>query len=366
MHPRFLTRCEAEWTGLPVRRVARRLCAAFCVLVVLTGCWGGCQTWTPVRSQVTLTPGKVVEGGGSYTWSPGTGWVRPSEGTWGPPSQIRAESLKAFTAGSYADALDGFLYIRNSQPSNDPLVAEASFYIGECYYNLGEYTKAVDAYREVYRSGKADESLLNRSFQRINEIALDYLSGSAGQFFLLPFIQTRGPDEGIEILLGEQGLITQYPYLSFADDDIMEIAKYQYDAGDYAEAERLYKRVVTEYPGREWTEPAQFQLAMSIYSQIRGIAYDPTIIQNAEKNFRRYLEENPRGKQAEAARDRLRELAEMQGQSNLQKAKFYLRENQLPAAKLYLQTILENYPRTAAAGEAREIQQQINRVESGT
>jgi TolA-binding protein len=278
---------------------------------------------------------------------------------------VRSESLEAFAAGAYADALEGFLHLKSVLPPEDPGLAEAHFYIAECRYGLGDYTLAVQSYRDAYKTGRADETLLNRSFQRIYEIGLDYLSGRAGQSFLFSFIRTKGPSEGIDILIGEGGLVTQYPYLPFADDALREIARYQYAEEAWDEAERLYRRVVTEYPGREWTEEAQFQLAMSVHKQIRGIAYEQKRILDAERQFRRYLEECPRGKQAEEAREKLREIAEMLGESSLEKAKFYLRESQPEAARLYLKVVLERYTTTVAAKEAREIMGQLDRSESG-
>lgn len=335
------------------------------ILLVVPLVGVGCHYFAPVRASRTEPLTREVSGTGPYTWEADTGWKLTRQGKWGEPSQVRAEALEAFEAESYADALLGFEQVQDSLPGGDPALPETRFYLAECCYYLGRYRDAVENYRLVYRSGQAGETIMNRSFFRVYEIALDYLSGQAGVYLLLPGLKVKGAQEGITLLVHHQdGLITEYPYLPFADDALMEIARYHYEAEDYAEAESYYERVITDYPGREWRETAQFRVAMAVFLQIRGVEYDQEVLLRAERNFRRYLSENPRGERAEEARARLRELTEWQGQSYLQIARFYLRDSQVRAAKLYLRIILEKYTTTEAAEEAREISLQVERLES--
>jgi outer membrane protein assembly factor BamD (BamD/ComL family) len=94
---------------------------------------------------------------------------------------------------------------------------------------------------------------------------------------------------------------------------------------------------------------------------VRGSDYDQELIQNAEKKFRSYLQDNPRGQHAEEARTKLREIAELEGEGYLHKAKYYLRESEPRAARIYLRIVLEKYTTTLAAREAREIQRQLEK-----
>jgi outer membrane protein assembly factor BamD (BamD/ComL family) len=246
---------------------------------------------------------------------------------------------------------------------------EADFYIAECSYALGDYETAIEHYRKVYRRGSARDAMLQRTFDQVYAIALDYIYGRAGQYLLIPLLMVRGPGYGIDLLTaveaGNEGLLTEFPYLDFADDALMEIGSYHYDIEeDFDAAERVYRRVVLEYPNRDQRELAQYRLAMSIYRQIRGTAFEQEFMVNAERAFRRYLEDYPRGKNSEEARAKLRELTDLQGKSYLEKAKFYLRESQLVAARMYLRVVLERYTTTDAAREAKDIMSRIDRVEA--
>ncbi len=172
------------------------------------------------------------------------------------------------------------------------------------------------------------------------------------------------PRHGIDLLHGEDGLIIEYPYLHFADDALMEIAKYYFDSRQYPEAVPVYQQVIRDYQG-EWTGTAQFQLALSWYKQIRGTDYDEKVIRQAEKEFRQYLDIEPRGEQAGQARENLRTIAEMLADKYLRIAKFYLRESEPRAARIYLGSVLMHYTDSGAAREAREIQRQLDELAVG-
>jgi len=328
--------------------------AALCALAIL-----GCSSATVVErpGDPVVTP---VPGAGSYTWNEDKGWVQPAEGTWGNVAQLRTEARKAFDSGAHADALAGFLVLRERLASDDPSLAETNFLIAECYYYLGNYESALEYYEQVYKKNRPPQDILDRTFQRIYDIAMDYLRGKASCQFL--FISYGCAGHGIEILVGQEGLITQYPYLTFADDALMEIAAYYFNRKEYPEAVPFYERVAQD-PKSEWRELAAYQLALSIFKQIRGSEYDQKIILEAERKFRNYLEDQPRGPQAEAVREKLAEIAEMQGAKNLGIAKFYLRESQMRAAKVYLRVVLDRYATSTAAREAREIQRQLDLLE---
>jgi outer membrane protein assembly factor BamD (BamD/ComL family) len=300
---------------------------------------------------------KEVPGRGEYRWEVHSGWILPSLGGWGPPAQVRAEARKAFEAGSYADALNGFLAYKVAAPVDDPSLGQANFMIAECYYHLGRYEDAIDFYREVYQRSKPEGEILNRTFKRVYDIAMDYLKGTAACSFLGFYYNC--PGDGIELLRGDNGLITEYPHLSFADDAVYKIATHYFNLKEYPEAGPLYEEIINDYPQSDRHEEAEYYLALSIFKQVRGTDYDEKMIQDADRKFRLYLEHYPRGPRAADVRGKLREITQILGAKNLKIAKFYLRESEPRAAKIYLRIVLDDYPTSAAAREAREIQRKL-------
>jgi len=303
---------------------------------------------------------KEVPGRGEYRWEAHSGWIRPSLGGWGSPAQIRTDARKAFDSGSYADALDGFRAYKERIPANVGSLGETNFMIAECYYHLDRYDDAIEFYREVYQKSKPKGDILNRTFQRVYDIAMDYLKETAACSFLGLYYNC--PGRGIDLLVGDNGLITEYPNLSFADDAIYAIGTHYFNIKEYPEATPIYERLINHYPQSEWHGLAEYYVALSIFKQVRGTDYDEKVIQDAERKFRLYLEHYPRGPQAEDAREKLREITQILGAKNLKIAKFYLRESEPGAAKIYLRIVLDKYPRSTAAREAREIQRKLERL----
>lgn len=299
-------------------------------------------------------------------WEAGKGWVRPEQGSWGTPEHVRGEALRAFEAAAWADALAGFLALEELSAAvgagaSSTRGSDLNFYIAECYFHIGEYEQAIEYYRKVYRRDFPAPELLDQSLQRVYTIGMAYLHRQMPREFL-GIISYYSPEFGVEILAGpKDGLITEYPMVSFADDALIEIARYYYEEKEYPEAVPVYDRVASD-PDSEWADLAEFQAAMSVFRQIRGVDYDRRTIGEAESRFSAYLENHPRGDHTEESRERLREIYEMEGAKNLGIAKFYLRESEVSACELYLRRVLVKYPQSSAAEEAREIQRQLDRT----
>ena len=359
-------------------------------VLLVVGCAGGPER----NSDLTLSE-----------WRPESGWTRASglkRGQRVSAEKLQAESREAFEAQAYRDALQGFLALREispppaagsvpgkekaaeagpfppAQPSGpaakapDPpkepppraagaaSAVENTFFLAECYYHLGEseYDKAYPYYLEVLKKNPREE-ILKIALSRIYDIGRAFLDGRAKRSFL--GISYRSPSHGVEILLGEEGLVTLYPFLIASESALMEVAKYYFAHREYAEAEQVYERLVHDYPQSTWLETAEYELALSVYRQVRGVDYDQEALRKARSRFNLYLNHHPRGGQVEEARRFLREIAEMESQHDLKIAKYYLRESQPRAAMLYLRSVIFTNPKTDAAREAREIYENMEK-----
>lgn len=318
----------------------------------------GCTTATIKRLDSNPRV-RSVPGEGDFRWEGERGWVQPRYGSWGATEQIRADAMKAFQDGAHADALEGFKALLERLSAGDPTHTEILFLTAECYYSLNDYEEAVKFFTRVYRSNNASPENTQVSHRRIFDIAMDFLHGKAACATL--GIRYNCPGEGVDLLVGDEGLITEYRHLEFADDAVMEIAKYYFDEKEYPEAVPLFERVVRDYcPNRsEWCELAEYQVALATFKQVRGIDYDQDLLSRAEKKFRQYLQHYPRGAQAEAAREFQREISDMLAERYLRIAKYYLRESQPRSARIYLELVVFKYSSSAAAREAREMQSRL-------
>ncbi|MEM7235112.1 MAG: outer membrane protein assembly factor BamD [Planctomycetota bacterium] len=337
------------------------------VAVVAGALSAGCATSSVERLSETPRIASVP-GTGAYEWTEGSGWVQPERGSWGTLEEVRTNAFKAYQAGRYADALAGLLAIQDmplaQRAKNRSQSSDINFYIAECYFQLGNYEDALEHYRMVYRRDFPAQNLLDQALQRVFTIGMAFLKGEAvcEVFGLIPY---SCEDYGKEILADpENGLITEYPMVSFADTVLIEIAKYYFESGEYPEAVPLYDRVAADADS-EWADFAEYQAAVATFRQVRGIDYDQRTLQEAERRFTSYLE-NTRGDHVNDAREMRNRIREMEGAKALKIAKFYLRESQTEACEIYLDRLLRHYPNSTAADEAREIQAQLKRVKAGS
>lgn len=304
---------------------------------------------------------RVRVGGNSTTWTADDGWTLAKKGEWGEPARVRLEALKAFETEAYADALAALLFLFDSSAAVK--MKDLSYYLGESYYQLGRYEDAIEYFKMVYKADFPSPELIDKSRQRVFEIALAYLRGRKTKDVLWVF-DVKSPEYGIDILMDPaDGLITDNPYLSFADDARVEVANYYFEQGQYAESVPLYDSIET-MTDKEWKELAFFMAALAEYFQVRGAVYDESKIQEARRRFRGYLQQYPRGEYVEEVRGRLSEINEMEGEKNLDIAKFYLRERELRACDIYLRLVLDRYPNTIAAKEARELRSRLQNAEN--
>ena len=303
---------------------------------------------------------RIRTDGGGTSWTADSGWVLPERGKWGNPGKVRLEALKAFEAGAHADALGAFSHLNDSPAAAE--MRDLSYYMGECFYQLGRYEDAIEHFKEVYKTDFPSPDLIDKSRRRVFEIALAYLRGRKTKDVIWVF-EVISPEYGIEILMDPaEGLITDNPYLSFADDAYVEVANYYFEQGQYAESVPLYDNIV-KMTDKEWKELASFKGALAEYYQVRGAVFDENKLLEARRRFRNYLQQYPRGEYVEEVRGKLGEINEMEGDKNLNIARFYLRERQLRACDIYLRLVIDRYPNTLAARAAREMRSDLENNE---
>jgi tetratricopeptide (TPR) repeat protein len=313
----------------------------------LAGCTASPGTYDPATSE----------------WKPNGGWrpIRGDVARQPSSTHLRDASKEAFDAQVWRDSLQGYLALRARFPrSAEAVDVETSFNIAECYYHLGEaeYNEGYKYYLEVLK-GSPPDKMLQTTLSRIYDIGISFLYGRAKKTFLgIPY---RSPSFGVEVLTGENGLVTNYPFLPASEDALMEVAKYYFNRGEFAEAEKVYEQMVRDYRQSKWNPSAEYQLALSVYRQIRGVEYDQEVMRRARTKFNSYLNHHPRGDQVEEARRFLHQIAEMEGLHDLRIAKYYLRESQPQAAMLYLRSVFINNPNTQAAREANEIYENLEK-----
>jgi len=85
------------------------------------------------------------------------------------------DALSEYNARNYRTAINKFEQLLATD-SNNSLADNCQYWIGECYYALGDYTKAITAFEKVFsfnNSNKSDDSQLKLGlcYWRLNEVS---------------------------------------------------------------------------------------------------------------------------------------------------------------------------------------------------
>ena len=110
------------------------------------------------------------------------------------------------------------------------------FYVGNCYFNLGDYDNAVKAYNEVIGEYKNNDSLLPLVYQKL---------ASA-------YVKNGKNNEAIKTL----NAFAQFKKGIFKDTALILMARLYERTGKTEEAMEKYKELVKDFPFSLWTDEA--------------------------------------------------------------------------------------------------------------
>jgi outer membrane assembly lipoprotein YfiO len=123
----------------------------------------------------------------------------------------------------------------------------------------------------------------------------------------------------------------------------------------FPKAVLYYNRVVKNYPQSPYAEKAFFGIAMAYLNQSISTPRDQTMTMRARDKFRSFQRLFPNSPLQKDAEEKLFLLNERLAEHLYRIGTFYKKQGELAAAKIYYESILNDYPETswAALGRAR-------------
>jgi outer membrane protein assembly factor BamD len=149
-------------------------------------------------------------------------------------------------------------------------------------------------------------------------------------------------------------VVDMYPLAPEADDALLGLADSHREIREYALAENEYRRLAAEYPDSPVVAEAQFKLAVTYYEQSRPASLDQAMTRRALGQLNRFLGTYPESPFAVEARDLQAELRSRLAEKLWLAADLYLSLDDLDAAAVYFDQIVNEYPDTPWAPRALE------------
>jgi outer membrane protein assembly factor BamD len=157
----------------------------------------------------------------------------------------------------------------------------------------------------------------------------------------------------------------KFPYSKYSVDAQLRIADVYYLQEDYAEAAASYETFRDLHPKHEKTHYAMFRIGKSYFKDSPStVARDLSPTQKAADAYQEFLRRYPYAPEAQEARDDLAAARKLLAKKELYIGDFYYKRDYYESAKPRYQRLIELYPETPAATEAKEKLEKIQDYEA--
>ncbi len=128
----------------------------------------------------------------------------------------------------------------------------ALFYLGNCYYNLGNYTKAIEEYEKFTKKFKDEEELLPLVYQKL---ASAYFKNGNSDIAFVTLNRLAEFNNGL-----------------FKDTALVLEARYYERVGETEKAKGKYKELIEGFPSSPWTTEASAKIEIQKKERSEGVA----------------------------------------------------------------------------------------------
>lgn len=157
-------------------------------------------------------------------------------------------------------------------------------------------------------------------------------------------------------------ILNRYPFSKEATLAEMKAADCSYHLGRYVEALLLYEEFENRHPTNEGIPYVMFQKAMCNYKQIDRIDRDTAGAEKSIALFKQLLKAYPSSPYTDEAVSRIKTATEFLANHEFFVAEFYTRTAKYDEAAVRLNYLLQAYPESSVAPEAKEL---LARIEAG-
>lgn len=291
-----------------------------------------------------------------WVWTPETNqWVNPKYAVKETPAEQMQYALDFYQTKSYKEAMRELEKLIEHYPRARE-AADAQYYIGVCWEDQGKLQEAFKNYQLVvdkYPFSERSAEIVQRQY----DIGVKLLEGESGRgAFSRSF---SGPDTNIIDIFN--AVIKNAPYGNLAAPSRYKIGLYFSENRMYQEARDEFEKVINDYPDSEWAKAAKYQTALADAQRSTDAPYDQKVTQAAVGEFKEFLEHYPEAELSSKAKEQIRGLRDKEAESHFQIAQFYEKQKKYEAAKIYYETIANDFRDSPWAAKAlkkiREVSQ---------
>lgn len=277
-----------------------------------------------------------------WVWTPETNkWTNPKYAVKDTPQEQLQVGLELYEAKEYKKAIREFEKLLKHYPKARQ-APDAQFTIGKCYEDQGALYRAFKEYQVVIDKYPFSE-LAAEIVRKQYDIGLRLLEGSEKtNRFVKAF--SGGEYNVVDVF---KGVIKNAPYGELAPPAQYKIGLYLLEKRLYQEARDEFEKVVNDYPDSEWAKAAKYQIALTDARRSPGSSYDQKVTQAAVEGFNNFVKSYPDAELSQEAKQQVQELREKEAENNFKVAQFYEKQKNYKAAKIYYQSVVDDFGNSA-------------------
>ncbi len=270
--------------------------------------------------------------------------IQPGTGT--PEAQVAQmiELLKTNHTGELIARAKKWI----KKNKSNPLLPQVLLLQGDAEVARGNKYKSLYSYEDILNNFPTSE-LYIPVLQKEYDIADAFLKGYKRKFLGIRFLPVT--DDAIELLDRIQDRERGSP---LAEQAGIRVADYYYGTGEFQEAIDSYNDFLKRYPYSQYVRKAEVRRAEASLGNFHGILFDITPLLDSRERLAAISEVFPQtaeGLQVSALEDRIYQL---EGRKELEVARYYWRAGRHHAASYFYKRVIQNWPDTLFAQDAKK------------
>jgi outer membrane protein assembly factor BamD len=250
---------------------------------------------------------------------------------------------------------------------------------GNCKKAMAEYKKLIKAYPRAKEAPEAefftgqcleDTHKPYEAYQAYQLVIDKYpFSERAGQIVGLEYnianhlLENKDRSKWAEVVVGSdervveilRTVIRDAPYGKFAAISQYKIGLFLKEKGMYQEARDEFEKTMNDYPNSEWAQASKFQIAMADMSRASDAQHEQKVASVAMDEFNEFVKTHPDSELTPEAQAQMARLKDKEAENNFVIAKFYQKQKNLKAARIYYKEVVNNYSDTTWGPKAQAV-----------
>jgi len=284
-----------------------------------------------------------------WIWTPETGKFINPKWEVKPTPEDQLEYAQSFRdQGNCKKAMAEYKKLIKAYPRAKE-APEAEFFTGQCLEDTHKPYEAYQAYQLVidkYPFSERAAQIVGIEYNIANHLLENKDRSKWAQVVM------GSDDRVIEIF---RTVIKDAPYGKLAAISQYKIGLYLKEKGMYQEARDEFEKTMNDYPDSEWAQASKFQIAMADTSRASDAQHEQKVASVAMDEFNDFVKAHPDSELTPEAKAQMARLKEGEAQNNFVIAKFYQKQKNLKAARIYYKEVVNNYADTSWGPKAQAV-----------